>query len=1100
MQGSHARAGRLARLVWAGGLVAALASTAAAQDYTLSSVSGQFQTLPTSGTTTITISEDMWGTVNLPFSFPYFGKEYTKAFVCDNGFIILGTGSQPGSYGYWYNTGFPTTNAGNNCDGMIGPLWNDYSSYSPYSQGVYTWTTGSAPNRVTYIHWEKCSPFFSTTPDMTFQAQLHETSGRIIFAYPSTSSSAGQGWESGASIGIDEPAGTRYVSPNASATSISNPGTDYRFDPDITRITGSVEIANVVSDASGFGNSSASPKPANGLRLELRSGSTTNASGYLDSTGEFEVQGVALNSSQTGQIVLSSETLGCRVSPSTVTQQAAAYSTPVQSNISYGDDSEIGAFVLDDINDDGGIARAPMQIASEIEAIRSWIKAVSGKDIPKIEVFYDENSGSPSGYTPAGQATPAYIRIAGSSAANPDAFDGAVVARVYMRHVIASLTGQSPPSFTQSLDVTTDAAAAFADALGVYVHAYLTGEKVAYDGLSNSSTIAVDLETPSNSLTRPRGPAVAGWAAAALYDLIDAANEGHDVVDGTSGTNVNRVIAVLGNMTSAPTPATFVDGWVNRGYPGGELVTDFIHHGLLPDDANEPNDTPQQAKSLGTAGLRRTGLTLNRYNTDWFTFSVAQDAPIFYVEMVFNRFATAAVVDMRVYRDDLSLVSVASPDGDNGPIRALIANLTAGTYYVQIQHISGQVISPYELQIYAQMSLGLTSAPAWTVGRRIQEPVALFGGIPPYTILARDGGGDLFSAIQFIPSQTTAPYDMVWTPKEVGDVIIQIIATDSGSPTHSRTLNLNFAVNAELAFSAPDLTGVALNKQADVNLGRVGGTDPVTLSDQFGDFPGALTLGEDFHIRGIADEPGGGAFGFRATDVAGSEAEVDSFLVVCVPIETKKQAVTLAAGQAAAGFYFDALSGSDCKVSLKTAKKNAKRELNFLLIGPDGNVVQGGKTKVKAGTVKVSGLSLPATGRYFMAFESDDGGPETELQGTLTLKLPSKGSAAFERMELNNLYKVEFGALEGATFSAKGKTTEGMEIRVVFIVQPDGNPVPFEDIEVTNNNGKVSIQTKALAQDGTYALYLMPLKTDLADASFKFKIRQPSGGSFSVDD
>ena len=98
--------------------------------------------------------------------------------------------------------------------------------------------------------------------------------------------------------------------------------------------------------------------------------------------------------------------------------------------------------------------------------------------------------------------------------------------------------------------------------------------------------------------------------------------------------------------------------------------------------------------------------------------------------------------------------------------------------------------------------------------------------------------------------------------------------------------------------------------------------------------------GEDFHIRGIADEPGGGAFGFRATDVAGSEAEVDSFLVVCVPIETKKQAVTLAAGQAAAGFYFDALSGSDCKVSLKTAKKNAKRELNFLLIGPDGNVVQ----------------------------------------------------------------------------------------------------------------------------------------------------------------
>ena len=83
-------------------------------------------------------------------------------------------------------------------------------------------------------------------------------------------------------------------------------------------------------------------------------------------------------------------------------------------------------------------------------------------------------------------------------------------------------------------------------------------------------------------------------------------------------------------------------------------------------------------------------------------------------------------------------------------------------------------------------------------------------------------------------------------------------------------------------------------------------------------------------------------------------------------------------------------------------------------------------------------------------------------------------------MELDGLYKIEFGALEGATVKLKGKTTEGMEIQVLFIIQPDGTVVPFDD--------------------GTHQLYVRPKKVDLADFKYKLKVKQPKGAVFRLED
>ena len=1100
MYGLHALSRRATRLLWAVAAVATLATSAFAQDYTVTSVTGQYVTPPSSGTTdvlpNITNKDDGVYTINsLPFDIPYFGVGVNQITVCTNGYCYM---NNPNGYVYGYSPVTLPQASGSTYDGIVKLAMTDGDGRGTTAKLLY-WTEGTAPNRrfiITWLNWQH----YSMTGSATFQAQFYE-SGRIQIAYTS-----GWTWGYTSGVGIDAlGTDTRFAAPNNSGsyTFSGTPSNDWRFEPAITSFTGRVMIEEIATGAGGYGSTTRSATPLAGARIDIRTAGGVAGSGITDDNGDFSASGIALNSTGSGSLHLISGSVAATVTSSSSNADrslmSAPYSIAIANNISFGGDNDVGTYTLNDATDSDGSMRAAVQIAQTIDSLRVATSAFSNATIDPVDVFFSPSSASPSRFIPKTPTAYASIRIAGDAAANPDAFDPSVIARLYMRHLLHAITGTASANYTAGFDVVqADTLAAFADGVGLMAHAALTGERVVYDGLSSNTVDSLDLETPT--LTRSPGPSVAGWVGAAMYDLLDAANEAHDTVDGTSGNNAERPFKTLAAIQGTASGDSFLDAWINEGYATGGIVTDFIHHGLLPDDANEPNDTRGTAQFLGVAGVRSTKLTLNRYNEDWYQVTVDQAAPVFFVEVAYDRGAIDAQVTLQAFNGNGTLLGSGSPSGAFGPIVATVTNVPAGPLYIRVAHNGGSKISSYDLQAYAQMSVALASAPAWTVGRRIQEPLDLRGGIPPYTILAKDATGSLFTQIQFLPSQTTAPFDLIWTPQEVGTVNVQVVATDSGTPTHSRTLNLAFVVNAELAFSAPELTGVALNKAADVNLGRTGGTDPIVLSDEFGDLPGGLNVDEDFHIRGTASEPGGGAFGFHATDVAGSESSVDSFLVVCVPIDRAKQPVPLAAGQAAAGFYFDAVSGSVCSMNLKTSKKQTKRELNFLVIGPDGNVVQGGTAKIKAGKVTLKNLGLPTTGRYFMAFASDDGGDASELQGTLKLALPKKGNETLERMALDELYKIEFGALEGAVLNVKGATTEGMEIRVVFIIRPSGEVIPFKDVHVENVKGKVSITTEPLTESGTYQIYLAPLKTDLADFKFKYVIKQPKGAVFSLDD
>jgi len=112
-------------------------------------------------------ADDQAWSYTLPFTFPFFGAEYTSCYICSNGFINFGSSSSEYS---------------NSDSGLIGatriaPLWDDLTSYSPDDMYI----DESVPGQVT-IRWD-VSTIWTGYP-CNFSATLFED-GRIQFHYGS---------------------------------------------------------------------------------------------------------------------------------------------------------------------------------------------------------------------------------------------------------------------------------------------------------------------------------------------------------------------------------------------------------------------------------------------------------------------------------------------------------------------------------------------------------------------------------------------------------------------------------------------------------------------------------------------------------------------------------------------------------------------------------------------------------------------------------------------------------------------------------------------------------------------------------------------------
>ncbi|MDP1828595.1 MAG: putative Ig domain-containing protein [Archangium sp.] len=118
--------------------------------------------------------------ITLPFSFPYFGTNYTQVFPSINGFVTFGTGCTSGSSCY-SNQSFPSTSTPN---AVIAGVWDDYE-IGPTSQVRYV--TGAS--EVT-IEWFQIIPYFSSGPEVTFSIKLTAGGGIFIHHGPMLSTSA----------------------------------------------------------------------------------------------------------------------------------------------------------------------------------------------------------------------------------------------------------------------------------------------------------------------------------------------------------------------------------------------------------------------------------------------------------------------------------------------------------------------------------------------------------------------------------------------------------------------------------------------------------------------------------------------------------------------------------------------------------------------------------------------------------------------------------------------------------------------------------------------------------------------------------------------
>jgi hypothetical protein len=117
--------------------------------------------------------DDCGADVVLPFTVHLYDQDFTQVHVGSNGHATLGT----------FDDGFGITCSPFGIAGTtyaLGPFWDDQTVFAADGHGVFTTTTGSAPNRIFYIEWR--SFYFGEPDQLNYEIALYE-SGSPPFQY-----------------------------------------------------------------------------------------------------------------------------------------------------------------------------------------------------------------------------------------------------------------------------------------------------------------------------------------------------------------------------------------------------------------------------------------------------------------------------------------------------------------------------------------------------------------------------------------------------------------------------------------------------------------------------------------------------------------------------------------------------------------------------------------------------------------------------------------------------------------------------------------------------------------------------------------------------
>jgi Subtilase family/Proprotein convertase P-domain/Carboxypeptidase regulatory-like domain len=163
--------------------------------------------------------DDVSATVALPFGFRFYGTTYTQAFVSSNGNLnFLAASTEFG------NTTIPSAATPN---AAVYAFWDDLI-VDP-SSGVFTATSGTAPNRTFLVEWRDVSLFSSASFRVDAEAELREN-GEIVLRYRNLDPAQSQELGGSATVGIENAAGTVALQYSANTASLSN-AQSIRFRP-----------------------------------------------------------------------------------------------------------------------------------------------------------------------------------------------------------------------------------------------------------------------------------------------------------------------------------------------------------------------------------------------------------------------------------------------------------------------------------------------------------------------------------------------------------------------------------------------------------------------------------------------------------------------------------------------------------------------------------------------------------------------------------------------------------------------------------------------------------------------------------------------------
>jgi hypothetical protein len=186
------------------------------------------------GDTPVSLSGDDSATaVPLPFSFYFYGGQFSTAFVSTNGHInFQGLNTQ------FSNVAIPSASQPN---AAIYPLWDDLIVDG--ASQVLTKATGTAPNRQFLVEWRNVRFFDSAAARLDFEAVLSEN-GEISLRYRNIDPAQPLETGSSATVGIENAAGSDALQYSFN-TSVLSDGVSIRFKaPPNGSVTGHVTDFN----------------------------------------------------------------------------------------------------------------------------------------------------------------------------------------------------------------------------------------------------------------------------------------------------------------------------------------------------------------------------------------------------------------------------------------------------------------------------------------------------------------------------------------------------------------------------------------------------------------------------------------------------------------------------------------------------------------------------------------------------------------------------------------------------------------------------------------------------------------------------------------